>query len=191
MTCKALVDTVLDGDAATGALLQGAARRTSCFRARPSRRPSGKMVAVFSAVVTAPSRGDETVLSSALSWRRRSAPPCDPANLRGRASRWRHTARRTPRWGDVRRAPRTRSMTSAGLSPATTRMTIQPASSSMSRRRRSHTYCSPASAMLLAVVLDRDFHLLPAHVEIGDDVPVPVTHRYLGLRSRQARGENE
>lgn len=83
MTCKALVDTVLDEDA-SGALLPGRGSPASCFRARPSgasiwkdggrSRPSS------------PRRREATRrCSPALSWRRRSATPCDPANLRGRA----------------------------------------------------------------------------------------------------------
>ena len=41
-------------------------------------------------------------------------------------------------------------------------------------------------AMLFAVILNRDFDLLPTHVEVCEDVAELILDRDLGLRSRQA-----
>ncbi|SPM30271.1 hypothetical protein MTAB308_3774 [Mycobacterium terramassiliense] len=39
--------------------------------------------------------------------------------------------------------------------------------------------------MLLAVVLDRNFDVLPTHIEVSDDIAELVMNRNLGLRPRQ------
>ena len=51
----------------------------------------------------------------------------------------------------------------------------------------SQLYWPPIGAMLLAVVLDRHFHVVPAHVEVRDGVSEVIMDGNLSLRPRQTR----
>ena len=63
MTCKALVDTLLDGDVVPGRQPTARASPAWCSPARPSRPASGRTTAGYVGVVTAPARDDAVVLS--------------------------------------------------------------------------------------------------------------------------------